>query len=564
MLISLLIKNYALVKELRIDFSEGLNILTGETGSGKSIIVGALSLVLGERAASANIRTGEEKALIEATFETEENSLVSNILATYGFEKEASLVISREISLSGKSQIRLNGRAITQSMLKEISRYLIDIHGQHDHQILLDPGEHLQFLDAFGKDKIAVLQEKFVASFQAWKKAKNELMALRQKQQDREKQVDFLRFQVEEIKTAGIRPEEDGLLAEEHARLASAEKIQVICEEGLQALSVDDKSVAANLQSALSLISKISKMDSLLLPQVEALQQAEALVDEVVRAVQNYKEMAQMDPLRLQEVEARMGLIDKLKRKYGSSLEEILKVFEEAKKELHILENSSEYMADLEIKLKQLSLQASQAASALSYARQQVAKEIEKKIKVELPAVNMAKTVFKVSFSSVESEDGLLVDSQKLRVDEKGLDQVEFMVSANPGEPLKPLAKIASGGEISRLMLALKSVLAKTDCVATMVFDEIDVGIGGETAGQVGKKILDLSKSHQILCISHLPQIASRGKYHLRVNKEQKENHTFVYVEKLGQDARIKEIAKLLAGKENPHSLAAAQDLLTS
>lgn len=564
MLISLLVKNYALVKELRIDFSEGLNILTGETGSGKSIIVGALSLVLGERAASANIRTGEEKALIEATFETEENSLVGKVLAAYGFEKEACLVISREISLSGKSQIRLNGRIITQSMLKEISRYLIDIHGQHDHQILLDPSEHLQFLDAFGKDKIAVLQEKFAAFFQAWKKAKNELMVLRQKQQDREKQIDFLRFQVEEIEAAGIKPEEDRLLAEEHARLASAEKIQVICEEVLQALSLEDKSIAANMQAALSLILKISKMDSLLFPQVEALQQAEILVDEVVRAVQNYKEMVQMDPVRLQEVEERMGLIDKLKRKYGPSLEGILKAFEEAKKELDILENSSEYMEELEVKLKQLSLQTAQSASALSCARQQVAKEIEKKIKVELPAVNMAKTLFKVNFSSMESEEGLLVGSQKLRVDEKGLDQVEFMVSANPGEPLKPLAKIASGGEISRLMLALKSVLAKTDYIATMVFDEIDVGIGGETAGQVGKKIFDLSKSHQILCISHLPQIASQGKYHLRVNKEQKENHTFIYVEKLGQDARIKEIAKLLAGKENPHSLAAAQDLLAS
>ncbi len=553
MLTSLLIKNYALAKELRIDFSEGLNILTGETGSGKSIIVGALSLVLGERAASANIRTGEEKALVEATFEIEENSLAGKILAAYGFEKEACLIISREIALSGKSQIRLNGRIITQSMLKEISRYLIDIHGQHDHQILLDPNEHLQFLDAFGQTKTSLLKEKFLLLFQDWKKVKNELMALRQKQQGREKQIDFLRFQVEEITSAGIKPEEDRLLGEEHVRLASAEKIQVICEEVLQVLSLDDRSVAANLQSSLSLLSKISKMDSLLLPQAEALQQAEALADEVVRAVQNYKEMVQMDPMRLKEVEARIGLIDKLKRKYGPSLEEILKVFEEAKKELNILENSSEYMEEMEVKLKQLSLQTAQAAQALSQARQQVAKKIEKKIKAELPAVNMAKTVFKVNFSRVESEEGLLIG-----------DQIEFMVSSNPGEPLKPLAKIASGGEISRLMLALKSVLAKTDCVATMVFDEIDVGIGGETAGQVGKKILELSKSHQILCISHLPQIASRGQHHLRVNKEQKEDHTFIYVEKLGQDARIKEIAKLLSGKENPHSLAAAQDLLSN
>ncbi len=564
MLTSLSIENYALIGKLRISFDNGLNILTGETGAGKSIIIGALSTVLGERASTDVVRTGEEKAYIEASFDITGNKKLIKSLPELGIEADNNLVLSREILSAGRTQARINGRAVTQSALRSISKSLIDIHGQHEHQSLLDPENHIDLLDNLGGKEILNLREKVSAIYSKREGLRAELKKLEDGKSEREKKIDYIKYQIKEIGDAGLGEREEEDLKEEGDILANAEKLAAgVSEINGHISGEEDSGSLDKVKRASSKLKELSGVDKNLSKISKSLESAFFELEDISRELSSYQDKITFDPGRLEVVEERLELIRDLKKKYGESIKEVLKTGDKLGKELGELEVGDERIGELSTELRALSTDLGGKASELSAKRKEIAKQIEKGLKEELSELNMPKIKFEVRIASSEDENGVEVKGKRLGVNGKGIDRVEFLISPNPGEPLKPLAKIASGGEISRIMLALKSILSKADEIPTMVFDEIDVGIGGQTAVQVGKKLSSLSKARQIVCITHLPQIASRPGKHLHVEKSVEGSKTHVSVKELSREDRINEVANLLGGKATEASLKTASELLS-
>ena len=565
MLTNLTIENYALIGKLKIDFGEGLNLLTGETGAGKSIIIGALSTVLGERTTTDVVRTGEEKAYIEAAFDISGNKKIARSLKEAGIEPESNLIISRDILSAGRTQARINGRAVTQSALRLISKNLIDIHGQHEHQSLLDAENHIDLLDNLGGREIMSLREKVSDLYSKLEAKKAELRKLEEGKNEREKKIDFIKYQVKEIDDASLKDGEDEELIVQRDLLANAEKlaggaseVSVLIGGGDEGGSLDKVRMAQGKLKELASIDKnLSKLS-------KSLDSAFYELEDVSRELASYQSRITFDPARLEEVEERLELIRDFKKKYGESIKEILMARESLAKELSGLEVSDERIEELRREVGDERCELGKKCAELSEKRSSVAKQIEKGIKEELSELNMPKVKFEVKISNTDDPDGVPVKGKNFKAGPKGIDEVEFLISPNPGEPLKPLAKIASGGEISRVMLALKSILSKADEIPTMIFDEIDSGIGGQTAVAVGEKLQGLSRSRQIVCITHLPQIASRKGKHLHVSKQVEGNKTHVYVKELQGDDRVKEVANLLGGKVTEASLETARELIST
>ncbi len=550
MLKTLRIKDYAIIENLEVDFPTGLNILTGSTGAGKSILIGALSLILGEKADSGLIRTGASHSVVEAIFEVNKNSPLAVFLQNESLSgQENSVIIRREISSKGGSKNFVNDKTAALTTLKVIGDFLVDLHGQHQHQSLLDHKKHIDFLDNFGNytDLLNAVRNNYLDL----RKELADLSSLKEQGKIAQDKKELYSFQLGEIEKANPQPGEEEKLAQEKSMLENVEKISQSVGTILDNLQESEDSVLRRLAAAQKELNSAATWDKSLKEQQELLENSYIQIKELTRHFDNYKDKLEYDPERLNHIRERMDLLIKLKKKYGKSPEELMVYAEEIKKSLNLLENRSELIEKLEKEIVKATETMKGNCLKLSTARKTKALGLQKKISQELTFLGMEKTRFEIQMSYQEDDNGLIqLQDKKYKIDEKGLDQIEFMISPNVGEELKPLAKIASGGEISRVMLALKSALAGADNVSTLIFDEIDSGIGGEVAHKVGKKLKELAKSHQVLAITHLQQIASVADQHYRVFKEVKGERTSTRIKKLSKEERVTEIARMLSGKK--------------
>lgn len=559
MLAQLSVKNLALIDEINLEFDRGLNILTGETGAGKSIIIDAVNLALGERADREMIQTGKEFARVEALFYLENPQTVEALLIELGIDPEPdnTLLLTREISLSGRNVCRINGRTVTLSNLRNISKYLVDVHGQHQHQSLLDVKHHMDLLDMLGGEEVQKTKSRVSELYRNWKKIQDQINDLAYIGKDGKLRKDILEYQINEIESANLKIGEEEELLKQRAVLQNAEKITRILYDAYDSLYSGTgayPSVSDLLGNVSNELSQISDLDPVLDSITKKLEDIIYQLEDVVMEIRNYKEQFEFDPHQLDEIEKRIELIKDLKRKYGNTIEEIIDHGEKLKYELDRLQNSEEILEKLRKDEKKAFDSLLKECHFLHNQRCEVAKIFEDEIQKQLKELGMEKAVFKVSIT--KEEDKITPD---------GYDWVEFMISTNPGEPLKPLAKIVSGGEMSRIMLAFKTILAEVDEIPTLIFDEIDVGISGKIANVVGEKMVTISRSRQVICVTHLPQIAAMADNHYKIEKKYigSGEQTRTYVEKLDMDSRTKEIAMMIGGKDiTPISLKHAQELL--
>ena len=567
MLTELHVQNFAIIDDLHLTFHPGFNVLTGETGAGKSIIIDAIELLLGGKASQDMVRAGESIARIEGFFELnpDQAAPIRAWLQAHDLEDEEGVIIlAREVRRHGRSVARINGRAVAQGLLAELGEMLVDIHGQGQHLSLLNPRTHIHLLDAYA----GLLQARHrVANLvRELRSVRSELTRLRTSAREIARRVDLLTYQVEEIEAAGLVPGEEEALEAELRRLANAEEL-ISEAAALNALLAegDGESMAALdlMGEAMTRLEKLARLDPAQAPLLEmAIQVFDGLQD-LVREIGDYGAGLEFDPARLAEVEERLALIHRLKRKYGDTIDEILAFGQQARAELEALLDSETRTEELEAREEALLHAIGEQAHALSQARQAAAKELAQAVERELADLRMEGTRFQVELRQQPDESGCWVGQQRFAFDATGIDQVQFLVSANPGEPLRPLAKVASGGEAARLMLALKHVLARADATPTLIFDEIDQGIGGRVGAVVGQKMWELARTHQVLCVTHLPQIAAFADQHLQVTKQQREDRTVSQLQRLEGEARVRELAAMLgadsqAGRQSAEELLAA------
>lgn len=569
MLLELHIKNYALVEEAMIEFGPGLNVLTGETGTGKSIIIGAVTLLLGGRGASDLIRTGCEEATVHGVFSVKKEASLGINLADLGIElgDDNTVVISCLISREGRSQRRVNGRPVTQAMLAEIGEYLVDIHGQHEHQALLRQRKHIEYLDNFSGEEGISLREQVNAYYLRISELEADLKELRLSERERARRLDLLQFEAEEIDAANLVPGEDLSLAREHDVLASADELYEKSSLAYSLIHGEDHGIPGvidRLGSALEELEPVLRIDDTLEDAKELLQTAQAACEEASRQIRVYRDGMDRDPARLAETEARLAAIQRLKRKYGDTVDEILDYRQKIGAEITKLESSVKELAVIEKEIAKTRLDLGRVSEELHNVRVQAAEILRKRVSSELEELAMGSSVFEVDFSEREDPEGVPVGDRLLAVKADGVDSVEFLLSANPGEPAKPLARVASGGEISRIMLALKSILASVDEVGTLIFDEIDVGIGGRTANVIGEKLAAIGKVRQVICVTHLPQIACMADIHYSIGKEVKGGRACTVVTRLEDLERVKEIARMLGGdpESSTTSMQHAREML--
>jgi DNA repair protein RecN (Recombination protein N) len=570
MLRELTITNFAIIDELHLRFTPGFNVLTGETGAGKSIIIDAVSLLLGGRADTTFIRTGADVAQVEGIFRLDgrPQAQINPILEREGLEGDLpdTLILGREIRATGRNYCRVNGRTVNLSLLEEISQPLVDIHGQSEHLSLLRVRAHQRFLDQFaGLDEQRETLAQEVRKLQATRK---ELASLLRDEQELARRVDQLTYQVEEIDAARLQPGEEEELIIERTRLANAEQLSQLVGEAYAALyeSGEEQLSAADLLGQVTrALAQLRKIDSSLGEQEQLAESLAIQVDELARTLRDYQESIEFSPARLVRVEERLGLIYSLKRKYGSSIEEILAFGERARDELESITHSEERIEVLREEEEQLRHTIGRMAAGLSQARTAAGERLAAEVEAQLADLSMEGARFAVDLSWTDDPKGVYVGEQTLACDERGIDRIEFLIAPNVGEGLKPLVKVASGGETSRLMLALKTVLSAADETSTLIFDEIDQGIGGRVGGVVGRKLWGLTQAdglqHQVLCVTHLPQIAGYADTHLRVEKGVSEQRTTTNVHSLDGDSRVEELA-LMLGAPSEGTRRSAQEIL--
>jgi DNA repair protein RecN (Recombination protein N) len=516
------IRNLAVIESLEVSFQPGLNVVTGETGAGKSIVVGAVGLLLGDRASADIVRTGEDAAVVQAVFEHDGREVI----------------VRREVTAQGRSRSFVDGQLVTAGSLKELGATLVDLHGQHEHQALLNPDVHLDLLDQFAG--LAGERAAVEGDHARWSALRVELAAARARERDRDARAEFLRFQQGEIDRVAPAAGEDDRLAAERVLLANAEKLRRLSEEAYGRLYDDDSSALSSLAAVWKRIAELRDLDPRFGPYLDGREAVEAQLGELATFLRGYGAHVEAAPERLQDLEDRLAALERLKRKYGPSLADVLDRRARCADELAALDSSAETIADLERKLALAGEEYLKAATSLSARRRRRARDFSKALEDELQSLAMGGTRFEVRF-----DDGHVGED---RWTARGIDAAEFFVSPNPGEDVRPLARIVSGGELSRLMLALKT-LATTDSPGkTLVFDEVDSGIGGRVADVVGQRLQSLGRIFQVLCITHLPQIAVCGRSHYRVSKTERAGRTHTTVDALWGPARIDELARMIAG----------------
>ena len=546
----------ALIKELNIEFEEGLNVLTGETGAGKSIIIEAIDLILGGSTATDLIRDGEDSLVVEGLFllAPQEKELISNLnLDTEIVDKEGSLLIRREVNKKGRNKCWINQRLINLSTLQEIGKFLVDLHGQHNHQSLLDSSKHIDLMDNLGGDKIIKYRKELADNYRMWREKSKKLFQLIRDGEENSKRIDFLKFQLEEIDKASLAKDEDKVLEEEEMVLRNAEKIIETMEKANFVL-YEGGSEQASVRDSLSEVSidlgEISSLDRRIEKIRENLKEIGYQFEDIVNEIVKYKDEIDLDSQKLKEVEGRLNLINSLKSKYGSTVEEILEYRQKMYQELEDIDYSEDKVKKLKEKLNSLENKISAISQHLNANRRKIAEDLEKMVIRELEDLNMKKCQFKVSINNYEDDNGIEIEGKKYKIGPKGIDDIEFMISPNIGERLRPLARIVSGGEVSRIMLALKSILSEVDQVPTLIFDEIDSGVGARLGEVIAQKLKALSKKRQVICVTHLPQIACRAERHFYIEKYVLNNQTGIKLNEMKGEERVKEIARMLDGSQ--------------
>ncbi len=569
MLNELYICDFAIIDELRLQIAPGFNVLTGETGAGKSIILDAVMLVLGGRADTNMVRAGCDKAYVEASFRlsAELQALILPLLEAEGLEEEAGeeLLLARELRLNGRNICRVNGRSVSLSLLKEIAEPLIDIHGQGEHLSLLSPRSHLPLLDSYAG--LNAERKAFARQVTALQKVQRELAELQQNERIREQRIEMLTFQIEEISIAKLKEDEEAELRAERTRLANSEQITRHASDALLFLTGADEespAVVDLLGQVERALSQLARFDEGQNKQLENVQGIAFQISELAGELQDYLDMLEFNPGRLDFVEERLELIAMLKRKYHADSEaDLLRQAREAVSELEKLTHSTERIAVLAQEIHEGLKSIGKMAQALSEKRQAAGKKLATAVEQELVHLSMSGARFEVAFETEAAENGAYVGDRRLAYDQTGFDKVQFLLSTNPGEPLKPMAKVASGGETSRLMLALKTALAQVDETPTLIFDEIDQGIGGRVGDIVGQKLWGLTAvgGHQVIVVTHLPQLAGYGDAHFHVSKQVEEGRTKTAVTTLDREGRIEELAAML-GTHDHHARGGAQSIL--
>ncbi len=572
MILDLHIQNFAIIDQLELNFSPGLITFTGETGAGKSIIIDAVEALLGSRVDATMVRTGEEQASIQASFKLPGTSR-ENVLALLKPEELMDdpdvIVLSREIKANGRSIARINGRIVNVNLLKQVGEYLVDVHGQSEHLSLLRVRQHLAMLDSFAGSEPQLGE--YTKTYRRLQDIQRDLAKLREIESEAARRIDMLTFQINEIESARLKPGEEEILVEERNRLANAEGLASLSQEALQILdegSPESPAASDLLGQVVRAISGLAKLDASQAPLDEQAQNIFFNLSDLIRTLREYLDGIEFNPKRLDQVEERLNLLHTLKRKYGkpggASIQDILTFAEKAHTELDAITHVEENIQELEKEARALLGHLAVQGAELSRLRQEAAARLEKALEEELTHLSMGGARFKVSFQTRADAQGLLLeDGSRVAYDATGYEQVEFLVAPNPGEGLKPLVKVASGGETSRLMLAIKNVLAVADQVPTLIFDEIDQGIGGRVGNVVGKKLWDLARQHQVLCVTHLPQLAAFGQQHLKVHKALQDGRTSTHVEELNEANRYLELAQMM-GEITEGTRKSALELLNS
>ncbi len=539
MLLELTIQDFALIDNLKISFGPGLNILSGETGAGKSIIIQAIQLVLGSRGGPHLVRTGREEARIEAYFEYPGDSRVAQKLTDMGIDKDEALIIRRTISRTGKGRVFINGTAATLQMATQLAAELISIAGQHEYQVLLRPQNHLFLLDAFGG--LTYLRLGVQKDYRKWQGLREQCRQLIEQQNAAAARKEVLAFQLQEIRKANLRIGEEEEFIQEKFLLVSAEKLREWAQHAYDLLYASSGAAAEKLGESRTLGQSLAGIDSSLSPLVEALDAAFFQIEDIALRLRDYLQKIDSDPRRLEALEDRLQELSRLKKKYGGDIQKILALSSEMEHERANIDGRQEELADLEASVARAEEGLIRRTLDLSAKRKTAASQLAEAVCRELESLHMPRTRFMVDFRSLKEEPRDILS-------ENGIDDVQFLIAPNVGEDLKPLAQIASGGELSRITLALKSVLTERDGVETTIFDEVDAGIGGAVAEVVGRKLKDLAGRHQVICITHLPQIACFTDRHYRVDKVHKGARTETIVKELSGEERVEEIARMLGG----------------
>jgi DNA repair protein RecN (Recombination protein N) len=534
------ITNLAVIDRLELEFAPGLSVLTGETGAGKSILVGAVGLLVGGRASAELVRTGAEAATVQAIFETPEGG---------------ELIVRREISVQGRSRAFVDGAIVTSGALRDAAGFLVDLHGQHEHQVLLDPSAHLDLLDEF--TGLTPKREAVAEAFRRWQQIWDERQRLAASEQQKASRAEFLAFQLSEIDRAAPKDGEDEELTATRTVLANADRLQRLCAEAYTALYEGDEAALPALGTVWKKVGELASLDGTFAPYLEAREVVKSQLEDLAFFLRSYSASIDASPARLQDIEDRLAVLERLKKKHGPALADVLAKAADLRRELHDLEHATERAAELDAALGAARNEYLAVASDLSQRRRQGAKEFARSLEKSLADLAMQKTRCEVRFADAsDTGDGA-------RWSERGIDEAEFYLSPNPGEELKPLARIASGGELSRIMLALKT-LATTDAPGkTLIFDEVDAGIGGAVADVVGARLQRLGERFQVLCITHLPQIAAYGSSHFQIAKSVKAGRTSTAVTRVDGGERIAEIARMIGGADvSATVLASAREML--
>lgn len=554
MLRELSIANLALVERLRITFDHGLNILTGETGAGKSIIIDALGLALGGRFSSEMMRSDAETLFVEAVFELERPEVFRETLDELGIplEEDGLVILSREVAQGGRSRCRINGQTVTVQLLARVGSLLLDIHGQNEHQSLLSSDKQLAILDAFGGEELSRAGSELATVYHRWKEIRESLARLDERIEERTRRLELLNFQLQEIREAKLKPGEDEALQQEREILAGAERLYAAAAEGYVRLYGGDEggSILDQLATVQRALESATGIDPRLESIATMIREASYQAEEAAREIRSYRDSIAFDPERLETVERRLDDLAKLKMKYGESVDAILTYADGIDEELQEVGNREERREALQAELIGVQQRLAELAMQLSALRRAAGERLSEAIGEQLAELNMGRTTFKAALERVADSEGLPMDDGVFAVSAHGVDRLEFMVAPNVGEGLKPLMKIASGGELSRMMLAIKAILAEVDAIPTMVFDEIDTGIGGRTAQAVAEKLLLIAMARQVICVTHLPQIASLAHQHLFIEKTSDGERTHVEVRSLELGHRVDELARMLGGAE--------------
>lgn len=550
MLLEISIKNFAIIEEVSLHFDQGMTILTGETGAGKSIIIDAMNMMLGSRATTDVIRHGASKAEIEGLFSLENSRSLKPIFEEQGLELTDELIIRREILQNGRSVSRVNGQLVNLSVLKAIGQHLVDIHGQHDQEELMRPQLHIAMLDEFGDQEFLTLKDRYYETFDRYRGLRKQVLTLQKNQQEHKARIEMLEFQIAEIESADLKSGEDLTLHQERERLLNHKQIADTLTNAYAMLDNEDFSSLSNVRSAMNDLESIEEYDPSYKELSSNLSESYYVLEDVTKRLEDIIDGLDFDGNRLMQIEARLDLINSMTRKYGGNVNDVLEYFAQISKEYQLLTGNHSSSEDLEVELKALEKTLVELAGQLSQARHLLAKQLESEIKQELQELYMEKANFQVQFT-------------KSKFNREGNEQVEFYISTNPGENFKPLIKVASGGELSRLMLAIKSAFSRKEGKTSIVFDEVDTGVSGRVAQAIAQKIHKIGSNGQVLAISHLPQVIAIADYQFFIEKISDEHSTVSKVRLLDMDERVEEIAKMLAGENvTDAALTQARELL--